>query len=90
MTKSSTKSSRSFPRPLSELLGATLGDALKAQGFASTEIISRWFSGGEWQQFAALAGLLITLGAVRVVAVRYRPVTGPAVQPPSQMSLSFP
>jgi hypothetical protein len=42
MTKSSTKSSRSFPRPLSELLGATLGDALKAQGFASTEIISRW------------------------------------------------
>jgi hypothetical protein len=37
-----TKSSRSFPRPLSELLGATLGDALKAQGFASTEIISRW------------------------------------------------
>jgi hypothetical protein len=37
-----SKSSRSFPRPLSELLGATLGDALKAQGFASTEIISRW------------------------------------------------
>ena len=34
-----------------------------------TEIIWRWFSGGEWQQFAALAGLLITLGAVRVVAV---------------------
>jgi uncharacterized membrane protein (DUF373 family) len=55
-----------------------------------TEIISRWFSGGEWQQFAALAGLLITLGAVRVVAVRYRPVTGPTVQPSSQMSLSFP
>lgn len=55
-----------------------------------TEIISRWFSGGEWQQFAALAGLLITLGAIRVVAVRYRPVTGPAVQQPSQTSLSFP
>jgi len=34
--------SRSFPRPLSELLGATLTDILKAQGFASTEIISRW------------------------------------------------
>ena len=34
--------SRSFPRPLSELLGATLTDVLKAQGFASTEIISRW------------------------------------------------
>jgi hypothetical protein len=37
-----TKPSRSFPRPLSELLGATLNDAMKAQGFASTEIISRW------------------------------------------------
>lgn len=37
-----SKSSRSFPRPLSELLGATLSDVLKAQGFASTEIISRW------------------------------------------------
>ncbi len=37
-----SKPSRSFPRPLSDLLGATLSDALKAQGFASTEIISRW------------------------------------------------
>ena len=36
------KPSRSFPRPLSELLSATLSDVLKAQGFASTEIISRW------------------------------------------------
>jgi hypothetical protein len=37
-----SKSPRGFPRPLSELLSATLGDVLKAQGFASTEIISRW------------------------------------------------
>ena len=37
-----SKPSRSFPRLLSDLLGATLSDALKAQGFASTEIISRW------------------------------------------------
>ncbi|HEY1475156.1 MAG TPA: DciA family protein [Pseudolabrys sp.] len=36
------KPSRSFPRPLSEFTGATLGDSLKAQGFASTEIIARW------------------------------------------------
>ena len=36
------KPSHSFPRPLSELLSATLSDVLKAQGFASTEIISRW------------------------------------------------
>src|SRR5262249_44348649 len=37
-----SKPKRGFPRPLSELLGAPLGDALKSQGFASTEIISRW------------------------------------------------
>jgi hypothetical protein len=37
-----SKPSRSFPRPLSDLLGATLSDVMKAQGFASTEIISRW------------------------------------------------
>jgi len=37
-----SKPARSFPRPLSELLGATLSDALKAQGFASAEIIARW------------------------------------------------
>jgi len=37
-----TKPPRSFPRPLSELLVATLGEAFRAQGFASTEIISRW------------------------------------------------
>ena len=37
-----SKPSHSFPRPLSELLSATLSDVLKAQGFASTEITSRW------------------------------------------------
>ncbi|HZL31975.1 MAG TPA: DciA family protein [Pseudolabrys sp.] len=37
-----SKPARSFPRPLSEFLGATLGGVMKAQGFASTEIISRW------------------------------------------------
>ena len=36
------KSARSFPRPLSELLGGLLNDVVKAQGFASTEIIARW------------------------------------------------
>ncbi|HVZ50658.1 MAG TPA: DciA family protein [Pseudolabrys sp.] len=33
---------RSFPRPLAELTGATLSGAFKAQGFANTEILSRW------------------------------------------------
>lgn len=37
-----SKPARSFPRPLSEFLGATMGGALRAQGFASTEIIARW------------------------------------------------
>ena len=37
-----SKPARSFPRPLSELLGATLSDALKSQGFASAEILARW------------------------------------------------
>jgi hypothetical protein len=37
-----SKASRSFPRPLSEFLGATLSDALKTQGFASAEILARW------------------------------------------------
>jgi hypothetical protein len=36
------KPSRSFPRPLSDWLGATLNDVLKQQGFTSTEIIARW------------------------------------------------
>jgi hypothetical protein len=36
------KPSRSFPRPLSDFLGATLSDTLKSQGFASAEIIARW------------------------------------------------
>lgn len=36
------KPSRSFPRPLSDFTAATLNDGLKAQGFASGEIIARW------------------------------------------------
>ena len=37
-----TKPSRSFTRPLSDLLAPTLTGVLKAQGFASAEILSRW------------------------------------------------
>lgn len=54
-----------------------------------TEIISRWFSGVEWQQFAMLGGILLTLGLIRVVAVRYSPTPGPANQATNQMGLSF-
>src|SRR5882672_410330 len=33
---------RGFPRSLADLTGATLSDALKRQGFASAEIVTRW------------------------------------------------
>ncbi len=37
-----SKPSRSFPRPLAELTADALSGPLKAQGFASAEIIARW------------------------------------------------
>jgi hypothetical protein len=36
------KPGRSYPRPLNELLHKTLGDAFAKQGFASTELVTRW------------------------------------------------
>jgi hypothetical protein len=42
LTKPSIKSSRGFPRPLSALLGATLAERFAQQGFASSELITRW------------------------------------------------
>ena len=38
-----------------------------------TEVISRWFTGGEWHQFAILGGIVLTLVVIRVVAIRYSP-----------------
>jgi uncharacterized membrane protein (DUF373 family) len=38
-----------------------------------TEVISQWFKGGEWQALAALGGILITLGIIRVMVVRWSP-----------------
>jgi uncharacterized membrane protein (DUF373 family) len=54
-----------------------------------TEIISRWFSGVGWHQFAMLGGILLTLGLIRVITVRYSPNPAPAMQPANQMTLSF-
>ncbi len=46
-----------------------------------TEVITLWFSGGEWLQFGVLGGILLTLGVIRVVAVRYSPApNGPPAQ----------
>jgi len=36
------KPGHSYPRPLKDLLHKTLGDAFAKQGFASTELVTRW------------------------------------------------
>ena len=36
------KPGKSYPRPLADLLHKTLGDAFAKQGFASTELVTRW------------------------------------------------
>ena len=54
-----------------------------------TEIISRWFTGGEWHQFAILGGILLTLGLLRIVAVRYSPAPTTPSQQTNQLGLSF-
>ena len=42
MNKPGSKPGASHPRPLAELLRKTLDDAFAKQGFASTELITRW------------------------------------------------
>jgi len=37
-----SKPSRSFAKPLRELLGKLVGDAFARQGFASAELVTRW------------------------------------------------
>ncbi len=54
-----------------------------------TEVISRWFTGGEWHQFAILGGILITLGLMRIVAVRYSPAPTTLRQQANQLGLSI-
>ena len=36
------KPGKSYARPLADLLHRTLGDAFAKQGFASTELVTRW------------------------------------------------
>jgi uncharacterized membrane protein (DUF373 family) len=38
-----------------------------------TEVISQWFKGGDWQSLTALCGIVLVLGIVRVMAVRWSP-----------------
>ena len=55
-----------------------------------TEVISRWFTSGEWQQFAILGGIILTLGAMRIVAIRYSPAPSTLTQQTNQPGLSSP
>ncbi len=41
-----------------------------------TEVISQWFKGGELSHLAVLGGILVTLGIMRILAVRYSPAQG--------------
>jgi len=54
-----------------------------------TEVISRWFTGGEWHQFAILGGILLMLGLLRIVAIRYSPAPTTPTQQPNQPGLLF-
>ena len=54
-----------------------------------TEVISRWFTGGEWHQFAILGGILLMLGLLRIVAIRYSPASTTPTQQPNQPGLLF-
>jgi uncharacterized membrane protein (DUF373 family) len=38
-----------------------------------TEVISQWFKGGDWQALSALGCMLLILGIVRVMVVRWSP-----------------
>lgn len=55
-----------------------------------TEVISRWFTGGEWQQFTILGGILLTLGLLRIAAIRYSPTQTPFSNQSNPSGFSFP
>jgi len=45
-----------------------------------TEVISQWFKGGDWQALTVLCGILLVLGIVRVMAVRWSPTVRTGAQ----------
>ena len=55
-----------------------------------TEVISQWFTGGAWQKLTILAGILLTLGLIRVLAVRFSPAQPIPHSQMQQMAQSFP
>lgn len=55
-----------------------------------TEVISQWFTGGDWQRLGILAIILITLGLIRVVAVRFSPASPSHTAQEQPMGVSHP
>lgn len=51
-----------------------------------TEIISLWFKGGHWSELTMLGAIVLTLGAMRVLAVRWSPTTGDSIRESSDLS----
>jgi len=43
-----------------------------------TEVISLWFKGGTWEAFGSIAVLILTLGVMRIMAIRYSPTAKPS------------
>jgi hypothetical protein len=66
------KPGKSYPRPLKDLLHKTLGDAFAKQGFASTELVTRW---------AEIAGAEIAAHSEPEKIRWPRPVKGEAPEP---------
>lgn len=55
-----------------------------------TEVISQWFTGGDWQKLSILAVILMTLGIIRVLAVRFSPAQPSHAAPSQTMAPIFP
>jgi hypothetical protein len=70
------KPAKTYPRPLAELLHKTLGDAFAKQGFASTELVTRW---------AEIVGPEIAAHAEPEKIRWPRPVDGRAAEPGTLM-----
>jgi len=66
------KPSRSFAKPLRDLLGKTIGDTFRRQGFASAELVTRW---------SEIAGAEISAHSEPIKIQWRRPATGEDQEP---------
>jgi hypothetical protein len=66
------KPSRAFARPLRDLLGKTIGDTFRKQGFASAELVTRW---------AEIAGAEIAAHSEPIKIQWPRPIEGEEREP---------